>query len=169
MRTTFRQSTARCAGHLGPTMSRCHPDAVRLSPEAEAAAVLKCVEDGPGCSVKDSFAVLDLVPSGFHVVFEATWIRGPALPEPGRRPRTTGAACRCRRISNSGARVAGSMSPSCLAGQRRCSDSATCFSTCGAHPLGHREAIADRPVMHEGCWIVWPATSQRLTGLLWPA
>jgi hypothetical protein len=30
---------------------------------------------GPGCSVKDSFAVLDLEPSGFHVLLEATWIR----------------------------------------------------------------------------------------------
>jgi len=40
--------------------------------------VLKRVEDGPGCSVKDSFAVLDLEPSGFHVLFEATWIRRAA-------------------------------------------------------------------------------------------
>jgi hypothetical protein len=55
-----------------------YPDAVTLSPEAEAAAVLKRVEDGPGCSVKDSFAVLDLKSSGFHVLFEATWIRRPA-------------------------------------------------------------------------------------------
>jgi hypothetical protein len=60
-----------------------YPDAVMLSPEAEAAAVLKRVEDGPGCSVKDSFAVLDLVPWGFHVLFEATWIRGPAAAEAG--------------------------------------------------------------------------------------
>jgi hypothetical protein len=60
-----------------------HPDAVTLSPEAEAAAVLKRVEDGPSCSVKDSFAVLNLVPSGFHVLFEATWIRGPAAAGAG--------------------------------------------------------------------------------------
>ena len=55
-----------------------YPDAVTLSPEAEIAAVLERVEDGPGCSVKDSFAVLDLEPSGFHVLFEATWIRRAA-------------------------------------------------------------------------------------------
>ena len=60
-----------------------YPDAVTLSREAEAAAVLKHVEDGPGCSVKDSFAVLDLVPSGFHVLFEATWIRRPAAARAG--------------------------------------------------------------------------------------
>jgi hypothetical protein len=60
-----------------------YPDAVTLSREAEAAAVLKHVEDGPGCSVKDSFAVLDLVPSGFHVLFEATWIRRPAAAGAG--------------------------------------------------------------------------------------
>ena len=55
-----------------------YPDAVTLSPEADIAAVLERVEDGPGCSVKDSFAVLDLEPSGFHVLFEATWIRRAA-------------------------------------------------------------------------------------------
>jgi hypothetical protein len=36
--------------------------------------VLERVEGGPGCSVKDSFAVLDSGPWGFHVLFEATWI-----------------------------------------------------------------------------------------------
>jgi hypothetical protein len=55
-----------------------YPDAVTLSREAEAAAVLKRVEDGPGCSVKDSFAVLDPGLSGFHLLFGATWIRRPA-------------------------------------------------------------------------------------------
>jgi hypothetical protein len=54
-----------------------------LSREAEVAAVLKRVEDGPGCSVKDSFAVLDLKPSGFQVLFEATWIRRAAAPGAG--------------------------------------------------------------------------------------
>jgi hypothetical protein len=60
-----------------------YPDTVTLSREAEAEAVLKRVEDGPGCSVKDSFAVLDLGPSGFHVLFEATWIRRPAAAGAG--------------------------------------------------------------------------------------
>jgi hypothetical protein len=52
-----------------------YPDAVTLSPMVDAGAVLARVEGGAGCSVKDSFAVLDLEPWGFHVLFEATWIR----------------------------------------------------------------------------------------------
>jgi hypothetical protein len=52
-----------------------YPDAVTLSSETEADGVLTMVERGPGCSLKDSFAVLDLAPWGFHVLFHATWIR----------------------------------------------------------------------------------------------
>jgi hypothetical protein len=52
-----------------------YPDAVTLSPMVDADAVLGRVEGSAGCSVKDSFAVLDLEPWGFHVLFEATWIR----------------------------------------------------------------------------------------------
>ena len=55
-----------------------YPDAVTLSPGAKADAVLGRVEGGAGCSVKDSFAVLDLEPWGFRVLFEATWIRRSA-------------------------------------------------------------------------------------------
>ena len=55
-----------------------YPDAVTLSPRAKAHAVLGRVEGGAGCSVKDSFAVLDLEPWGFHVLFDATWIRRSA-------------------------------------------------------------------------------------------
>lgn len=60
-----------------------YPDAVTLSPTAGLEAVLGGIEGGAGCSVKDSFAVLDLEPYGFHVLFEATWIRrSAALPTP---------------------------------------------------------------------------------------
>jgi hypothetical protein len=52
-----------------------YPDAVTLSRLADAASVLSLVDARPGCSVKDSYAVLDLKPSGFRVLFEATWIR----------------------------------------------------------------------------------------------
>ena len=52
-----------------------YPDAVTLSESADPAAMLSLVDGGPGCSVKDSFAVLDLERRGFHVLFEATWIR----------------------------------------------------------------------------------------------
>jgi hypothetical protein len=60
-----------------------YPDAVTLSPTAEAHAVLGRVEGGAGCSVKDSFAVLDLEPWGFRVLFEATWIRRSAAEAVG--------------------------------------------------------------------------------------
>jgi len=61
-----------------------YPDAVTLSPEAVAEEVLAAIDAGPGASVKDSFATLDLRPAGFEVLFTATWIhRAPpaaALP-----------------------------------------------------------------------------------------
>ena len=46
-------------------------DAVTLSPGVEVGEVLEAVDDGPGCSVKDSFADLDLGPYGFEELFEA--------------------------------------------------------------------------------------------------
>ncbi len=55
-----------------------YPDAVTLSPGATAHEVLRRVEGGAGCSVKDSFAVLDLEPLGFQPLFWATWIRRSA-------------------------------------------------------------------------------------------
>jgi hypothetical protein len=55
---------------------------VTLAPGADAASVLSRVENDPGCSVKDSFADLDLVPWGFHVLFDATWIRRASTPVP---------------------------------------------------------------------------------------
>ncbi|SET59888.1 hypothetical protein [Nonomuraea wenchangensis] len=54
-----------------------YPDAVTLSPAATAADVLGGIDAGPGASVKDSFATLDL--PGFDVLFEARWIHHPAL------------------------------------------------------------------------------------------
>ncbi|MEV0626685.1 hypothetical protein [Nonomuraea wenchangensis] len=53
-----------------------YPDAVTLSPAATAADVLGGIDAGPGASVKDSFATLDL--PGFDVLFEAEWIHHPA-------------------------------------------------------------------------------------------
>ncbi|MEV0594543.1 hypothetical protein [Nonomuraea cavernae] len=55
-----------------------YPDAVTLSPDATAGDVLDAVDQGPGASVKDSFATLDLRPAGFEVLFEAQWIHRPA-------------------------------------------------------------------------------------------
>ncbi|WP_336208632.1 hypothetical protein [Nonomuraea sp. LPB2021202275-12-8] len=57
-----------------------YPDAVTLSPEATPDDVLAAIDAGPGASVKDSFASLDLRPAGFEVLFEATWLHRPAPP-----------------------------------------------------------------------------------------
>ncbi|WP_371675811.1 hypothetical protein [Streptomyces sp. NBC_01276] len=58
-----------------------YPDAVSLTPEASAQEVVAGIDTGsPGCSVKDSFASLDLAPAGFEVLFEAQWIHRPAGP-----------------------------------------------------------------------------------------
>ena len=57
------------------------PDVVTLVPDADAGAVLERAQDGPGCSVTDSFARLDLAPLGFEEIAGAQWIhRPPALP-----------------------------------------------------------------------------------------
>lgn len=58
-----------------------YPDAVTLVPGASPAAVLARIDTGPACSVKDSFADLDLAPAGFRVLFEARWLyRAPGAP-----------------------------------------------------------------------------------------
>jgi hypothetical protein len=80
-----------CGGEFGPRAwtSPCrtpeyYPDAVTLTPDATAADILPFVDGSAGCSVKDSFATLDL--PGFSILFEATWIEcGPGVPEPGWR------------------------------------------------------------------------------------
>ncbi|MGW6708828.1 hypothetical protein ACWGDE_28610, partial [Streptomyces sp. NPDC054956] len=69
-----------------------YPDAVTLRPQVPEAEVLTWIDtDGPGCSVKDSFADLDLAPDGFEVLFDAQWIHRPAdapavLPAPADEP-----------------------------------------------------------------------------------
>jgi hypothetical protein len=59
-----------------------YPDAVTLRPGVEAREVLSRVDTGPGCSVKDSFADLDLAPAGFRVLFEAQWVHRRPGPAP---------------------------------------------------------------------------------------
>ena len=58
-----------------------YPDAVTLSPVVAADRLLDRVDHGPGCSIKDSFAGLDLAPAGFEVLFDATWLH--RLPADG--------------------------------------------------------------------------------------
>jgi hypothetical protein len=65
------------------------PDAVTLSPAASAQRLLDSIDASGGCSVKDSFAELDLHPHGFHVLFAAQWIVGPQVVDdiPALSPR----------------------------------------------------------------------------------
>ncbi|WP_243869705.1 hypothetical protein [Streptomyces liangshanensis] len=56
-----------------------YPDAVTLRPDALPDDFLPSVDTGaPGCSVKDSFATLDLAPDGFTTIVDARWIHRPA-------------------------------------------------------------------------------------------
>ncbi|MCX4822908.1 hypothetical protein OG883_24065 [Streptomyces sp. NBC_01142] len=56
-----------------------YPDAVTLVADASEGEVLGGIDTGaPGCSVKDSFACLDLAQDGFEVLFEAEWLYRPA-------------------------------------------------------------------------------------------
>ncbi|MEV8531966.1 hypothetical protein [Streptomyces sp. NPDC051211] len=60
-----------------------YPDAVTLDPRATADALVAGIDTAaPGCSVKDSFACLDLTGHGFDVLFEAQWIHRPAETPP---------------------------------------------------------------------------------------
>ncbi len=57
---------------------RYYPDAVTLAPTASGEHVLDRIDTAsPGCSVKDSFASLDLTGMGFRVLLEADWIYRP--------------------------------------------------------------------------------------------
>lgn len=56
-----------------------YPDAVTLTRDTDTAALLAGIDTGaPHASVKDSFAVLDLAPAGFEVLFGAEWIHRTA-------------------------------------------------------------------------------------------
>ncbi|MCL3861068.1 hypothetical protein [Actinotalea sp. K2] len=67
-----------------------YPDAVTLRPGVSATELLSRIDtSAPGCSVKDSYADLDLSPHGFQQLFSATWIGGsgtPSPPPPGTTP-----------------------------------------------------------------------------------
>jgi hypothetical protein len=70
-----------------------YPDAVTLVPEPDVDDLLGRIDRSPECSIKDSYATLDLSGEGFHVLFEAEWIYRPPAEadedeawEPLRRP-----------------------------------------------------------------------------------
>lgn len=78
-----------------------YPDAVTLHPDAGPSDVLSRIDTAsPGCSVKDSFATLDLGPAGFTTAFDAEWIHRPpgvpAPPSPGLRAERVRTAARLR-------------------------------------------------------------------------
>ncbi len=55
-----------------------YPDAVTLRPDVDRTALLEAVDATEGCSIKDSFACLDLSAAGFRPIIDATWISRPA-------------------------------------------------------------------------------------------
>ncbi len=63
-----------------------YPDAVTLTASASGEDVLDRIDTSSrGCSVKDSFARIDLAPLGFRVLLQAEWIYRPAderVPRP---------------------------------------------------------------------------------------
>jgi hypothetical protein len=87
-----------CRSHCLPTVlseqmwmapngsPRLYPDAVTLSPRLTADFVLSRIDTSPGCTVKDSFADLDLSAHGFIVLFDARWLFRAAA-SPTTRPR----------------------------------------------------------------------------------
>jgi hypothetical protein len=57
-----------------------YPDAVTLRASADR-GILRDIDASSGCSVKDSFAALDLSDDGFEVLFDARWIFRAPEPE----------------------------------------------------------------------------------------
>jgi hypothetical protein len=51
-----------------------YPDAVTLVPGVEPAQLLSAIDTSDGCSLKDSFANLDLIADGFRVLFRGEWL-----------------------------------------------------------------------------------------------
>ena len=51
-----------------------YPDAVTLVPDPSLESLVVRIDASPGCSIKDSFATLNLAGLGFRVLFEAQWI-----------------------------------------------------------------------------------------------
>ena len=58
------------------------PDAVTLIPSPRVPDLLSRIDTLSGCTIKDSFASLDLTTHGFNVLSDAQWITSP--PDPNR-------------------------------------------------------------------------------------
>lgn len=73
---------------------RLYPDAVTLVASPNVPDLLDRIDASSGCTIKDSFAALDLTSYGFSVLFDAKWITWRAYPEeswgvPGEWTRVT--------------------------------------------------------------------------------
>lgn len=66
------------------------PDAVTLQPDSPVGDLLEQIDTGAGCSVKDSFASLDLTGEGFRMLFEAEWIVRHGTARPSVAPAVNG-------------------------------------------------------------------------------
>jgi hypothetical protein len=79
LQSAFHERVWACAVRTPPF----YPDAVTLTPDASPDELLSRIDTAaPECSVKDSFATLDLGPAGFRVLFDATWIVHRSTSEP---------------------------------------------------------------------------------------
>jgi hypothetical protein len=59
-----------------------YPDAITLVPDPSLPELLDRIDSSPGCSIKDSYASLDLTGHGFRVLFDGEWIvRAPSIPQ----------------------------------------------------------------------------------------
>lgn len=59
-----------------------YPDVVTFVPDPSVPELLDRIDASPGCSIKDSFASLDLTRHGFRLLFDAQWIvRTPIDPQ----------------------------------------------------------------------------------------
>ena len=59
-----------------------YPDAVTLVPDLSVPDLLSRIDASAGCSIKDSFASLDLTDDGFRLLFDAQWIVHTGAPLP---------------------------------------------------------------------------------------
>jgi hypothetical protein len=66
-----------------------YPDAVTLVPDLAIPDLLARIDNSSGCSIKDSFASLDLTTYGFQVLFEAQWLVRLPRPLPARASADT--------------------------------------------------------------------------------
>ena len=66
------------AAWTSPTRTpQYYPDAVTLVPDLSVPDLLARIDSSVGCSIKDSFASLNLTTHGFRVLFDAEWIVFP--------------------------------------------------------------------------------------------